>query len=58
MTSVVYLTCPVDGDWEVEFLLTGYGALDEGPGLREELVEAPVGRAEIGAEVAVPILLV
>jgi len=44
--------------WEVELLLTGYGALDELPGLSEKLAETPVGRAKIGAEPPVPILLV
>lgn len=39
-------------------MLTGYGALDELPGLSEKLAETPVGRAKIGAEPPVPILLV
>jgi len=58
ITSVVYTTPSVGVGWEVELLLTGYGALDERPGLSEKLAETPVGRAEIGAEPPVPILLV
>ncbi len=58
ITSVVYTTPSVGVGWEVELLLTGYGALDELPGLSEKLAETPVGRAKIGAEPPVPILLV
>lgn len=58
ITSVVYTTPSVGVGWEVELLLTGYGALDERPGLSEKLAETPVGRAEIGAEPPVTILLV
>ena len=58
ITSVVNIIPLVAVGWEVVLLLAGYGALEEGPRLSEELPEAPVANVDRGTDAPVPTLLV